>query len=85
MKLVFPDVTKIGMDAKATTVNEETNTILRARIFLLIIFAILFFILNKIITRSAWAIISNIIKPIRINLLKNLYKSFSKLTPRKIE
>ena len=41
-------------------------------------------ILNKVITSNACAIISKIIKPRRTNLLKNLYKSYSKLIPKKI-
>ena len=75
----------MGKDAKATIDSTETSIIFNIRIFLLIIAAILFFILNKVITSKVWAIISNIIKPIRINLLKNLYKSYSKWIPRKIE
>ena len=38
-----------------------------------------------LITNKAWAIISNIINPKRINLLKNLYHSKSKAIPKKIE
>ncbi len=75
----------MGKDAKATIDSTETSIIFNIRIFLLIIAAILFFILNKAITSKAWAIISNIIKPKITNLLKNLYKSYSKLIPRKIE
>ena len=82
---MFPADVNVGKEARATTDNKETNTILSIRIFLLIKFEILFFILKRVITNSAWATISNIMKAIRINLLKNLYKSYSKLIPKKIE
>ena len=75
----------IGKEARATIDNKETNTILRIRTFLFIKFEILSFILKRVITNSACATISNIMKLKRINLLKNLYKSYSKLIPKKIE
>ena len=75
LKFTCPEDVKIGNDAKATIDSTETSIIFNIRIFLLIISAILFFILNKAITSKAWAIISNIIKPKITNLLNNLYKS----------
>ena len=47
--------------------------------------AYFFFNLKMLVTSKVWAIISNIIKPKRTNLLKNLYKSILKLIPNKIE
>ena len=82
---MFPADVNVGKEARATTDNKETNTILSIRIFLLIKFEILFFILKRVTTSNAWATISNIMKAIRINLLKNLYKSYSKRIPKKIE
>ena len=75
----------MGKEASATIDSKATNIILNIRIFLLMKSKILFLILNRVITNRAWAIISNIMNPSRINLLKNLYKSYSKLTPKKIE
>ena len=75
----------MGRDTRAVIVNTETKIIFTIRIFLLIISEILFFAFNKDITSKIWAITSNIIKLKMINLLKNLYKSFSKWIPKKIE
>ena len=75
----------MGRDTRAVMANTETKIIFTIRIFLLIISEILFFVLNKDITSKIWAITSNIIKLKMINLLKNLYKSFSKWIPKKIE
>ena len=44
-----PEDVKMGKDAKATIDSTETSIIFNIRIFLLIIAAILFFILNKVI------------------------------------
>ena len=89
---MYSDEFKIGADSSATINSIETKIIFKVRIFLFINWDILFFILNKLITKSIWAIISNIIKPSRTNLLRKLFSfsssskdSKSKLIPRKIE
>ena len=82
---MYSEEFSIGADKQATITNIETKIIFKVRIFLLIRASILDLSLIILITSKHWAIISNIINPKRTNLLKNLYKSTSKLTPRKIE
>ena len=53
-------------------INTETTKIFAIKIFLLIISAILFFILIKLLINIAWAANSNIIKDKSTKRLKNL-------------
>ena len=69
----------------ATIISTDTKNTFKLRIFLLMSVPIFSLILIKLTTSNVWAIISNIIKPKSTNFLKNLYKSFSKLIPKKIE
>ena len=83
---------KIGIDNKATAISIETRIIFIIRTFLFINCDIFTLAWVRLKTKRAWAIISNIIKPRRTNLLKKLSNPFknwkessSKFIPRKIE
>ena len=75
----------MGNDKTPVIINTETTKIFAIKIFLLIISAILFFILIKLLINITWATSSNIIKVKSTKRLKNLYKSTSNWIPSKSE
>ena len=75
----------MGTDKRATIINKETKIIFKVKMLLFILFEINFFTLSSCIINSVWAANSNKINPSRTKRLKNLYKSFSKWIPKKIE
>ena len=82
---MYSEEFNIGADNTATITKTVTKIAFMVRIFLFIYSAISCFTLIKLMTKRAWAIISNIINPKSTNLLKNLYNSISTLKPKKIE